>query len=405
MSARALVYVQHLLGIGHLARVNRIARALHAAGVQVTLVQGGPDAGLQRVDGVDLVRLTPVKVTASDMATLLHADGRLFTETDKAARRDHLLACLRAARPDILLLEAFPFGRRQMRFELLPLLDEARTLRVPVVAASIRDLLQENRKPGRAEETVELVNSHFDLVLVHGDAQLTPLARTFRLAQRIADRTHYTGLVGPDPPAAIHRNHAVVVSAGGGAVGAGLLEAAIRAAPLTPFRDDRWLVLAGPNLPETDFVHLQAIAANTSARIEVIRSVPDLPAFLAGARVSISQAGYNTVADILVAGCAAVLVPFASGGETEQTMRAAALASSGRAAVMRDDNVDPASIAAAIRQAVSSPQAPVMQLDGGPQTAAILLAELARKNAERRGLKKPIESHSAPLPTFAEEHS
>jgi predicted glycosyltransferase len=405
MSARALVYVQHLLGIGHLARVNRIARALHGAGVQTTLVQGGPDAGLLPVDGIDLVRLAPVKVTASDMATLLHADGQVFTQTDKTTRRNHLLASLRSIRPDMLLLEAFPFGRRQMRFELMPLLDEARSMQVPVIAASIRDLLQDNRKPGRAEETVDLVNRCFDLVLVHGDAQLTPLAKTFPLAHHIADRTHYTGLVGPDPPAAIHRKHAVVVSAGGGVVGAALLEAAIRAAPLTLFRDDHWLVLTGPNLPEADFNHLKALAAVISARIEVIRSVPDLPAYLAGARVSVSQAGYNTVADILVAGCAAVLVPFASGGETEQSMRAQALAASGRAVVVHEYHLDPDRIAAAIRQALLLPPAPVMQLDGGSQTAAILLAEVARKKTQRRGLKQVFVSRPSLLPTFAEGHS
>jgi predicted glycosyltransferase len=405
MSVRALIYVQHLLGIGHLARVNRIAQALQVAGVQITLVQGGSHAGLLPVEGVDIVRLTPVKVTASDMTMLLHADGQVFTETDKAARRDHLLACLRATRPDILLLEAFPFGRRQMRFELLPLLDEAWTMRVPVIAASIRDLLQENHKPGRAEETVDLVNRYFDLVLVHGDRELTPLARTFSQAERIADRIHYTGLVGPDPPASIRRKHTVVVSAGGGVVGARLLESAIQAAPLTPFRDDQWLVLAGSNLPEADYAQLQAIAANTAAPIEVIRSVPDLPAYLAGARVSVSQAGYNTVADILVAGCAAVLVPFASGGETEQTMRAEALAISSRAAVVREDNLNPESIATAICQAVSLPQATVMQLDGGPQTAAILLAALTRKNTQRSALKKPVKTRSSLVPSFAGEHS
>jgi predicted glycosyltransferase len=179
MSARALVYVQHLLGIGHLARVNRIARALHAAGVHTTLVQGGLDADLPPVDGVELIRLAPVRVTASDMTTLLHADGQVFTESDKAARSDRLLECLRETRPDILLLEAFPFGRRQMRFELMPLLNEASIMHVPVIAASIRDLLQENRKPGRAEETVDLVNRYFDQVLVHGERKLTPLSRTF----------------------------------------------------------------------------------------------------------------------------------------------------------------------------------------------------------------------------------
>jgi predicted glycosyltransferase len=397
MTARALVYVQHLLGIGHLARVNRIAGALHAAGVRTTLVQGGPDAGLPQASGLDVVRLTPVKVAAEDMTALLHADGRPFTDADKTARRDQLLAVLRRTRPDILVVEAFPFGRRQMRFELLPLLEEARAMHVPVIASSIRDLLQENRKPGRAEETVALVNRWFDLVLVHGEAELTPLTRTFPLAGQIAARTRYTGLVGPDRPDTIKSGHAVVVSAGGGAVGARLLESAIMAAPLTPFRDEPWLVLTGPNLPEADITRLQALAAAASARIKVIRSVPDLPARLAGARISVSQAGYNTVADVLVAGCPAVLAPFAAGGETEQTMRAEALAASGRAAIVREEALGPESIAAAIRHAVSLPPAPAMRLDGGQRSAAILLAAFDSQNASNKAVETLAPVLSSPL--------
>jgi predicted glycosyltransferase len=38
---RVLFYVQHLLGIGHLARASRIARALTQDGFDVTMVTGG----------------------------------------------------------------------------------------------------------------------------------------------------------------------------------------------------------------------------------------------------------------------------------------------------------------------------------------------------------------------------
>jgi predicted glycosyltransferase len=401
MTARALLYVQHLLGIGHLARMSRIARGLVAAGMEATIVQGGTDAGFLAMDGVDVVNLTPVKVAANDMATLLHADGRPFDEADRVARRQHLLAVLSAIRPDILLVEAFPFGRRQMRFELLPLLDDAKAMGIPVIASSVRDLLQESRKPGRAEETVELVRRYFDLVLVHGDEALTPLALTFPLARRIVARVKYTGIVGPVGPVAARPGHAVVVSAGGGSVGARLLEAAVSAAPLTRFRADSWLVLAGPNLPHPDFARLQAAAKRVSAKIEVRRSTPDLPACLAGADVSVSQAGYNTVADILVAGCPAVLAPFAAGGETEQSARADALATAGRAVVVRESELSPATVAEAMEQAVRLPKAPPSRLDGAGRTASILLDALARKQASSRR----FEGRPALLSSVAGERS
>ena len=43
---RVFFYVQHLLGIGHLARASRVADALVADGFDVTIVTGGtPVAG------------------------------------------------------------------------------------------------------------------------------------------------------------------------------------------------------------------------------------------------------------------------------------------------------------------------------------------------------------------------
>jgi predicted glycosyltransferase len=147
-------------------------------------------------------------------------------------------------------------------------------------------------------------------------------------------------------------------------------------------------VLTGPNLPQADFTRLQVLAGDGPTMIDVIRSVPDLPACLAGSRLSISQAGYNTVADILAAGCPAVLVPFASGGETEQTMRAGALAASGRAAVVHEDELTPENLTMAIRHAVSLPVAPAMHLDGGARTATILLAALHSKKVSNRRVEK-----------------
>ena len=57
---RLFLYVQHLLGIGHLMRAVRLARALAAAGAEVDLVSGGePQPGLD-VGGARLVQLPPV---------------------------------------------------------------------------------------------------------------------------------------------------------------------------------------------------------------------------------------------------------------------------------------------------------------------------------------------------------
>src|SRR5437868_4326420 len=159
---RVLFYVQHLLGIGHLARASRLAAALSADGFAVTVVTGG-----MRVEGfpgppVDVVALPPVKASDAEFSAIVDADGRPIDEVFKQRRRALLVGALRSVKPDVLVIEAYPFGRRQMRFELLPLLETAKTMKPPpLIVSSIRDILQASRKTGRAEETVSIVDRFF----------------------------------------------------------------------------------------------------------------------------------------------------------------------------------------------------------------------------------------------------
>lgn len=376
---RVLFYVQHLLGIGHLARASRIVQALGENGFAVTLVTGGmPVDGFPGPD-IDHIALPGIAVGDGGFSALVDADGKVIDDIFKIERCNRLLAVYHERRPDIVIIEAFPFGRRQVRFELLPLIDAIEESQPrPLLMTSLRDILQERAKPGRDEETIDLVLRHFDQVLVHGDPDFVRLEDTFPLANAIADRVVYTGLVGAapaDPPA---ERYDVVVSAGGGAVGAGLVEAALQAS--SRLGDiGRWLIITGPNLPQADF---ERFAAHSSENVELVRFRTDFRSLLARARVSISQAGYNTVCDILQAGCASVLVPFSSGGETEQTARAERLERLGQAVVIQENALSAESMVAAISHALlakTEKNVPVLQLDGANRTAKILRALLKQR--------------------------
>ena len=378
---RVLIYVQHLLGIGHLMRISRIAAALSEL-FEVVVASGGVAVPGLDIRGARLVQLLPVKSSDDGFGQLVHEDGTPFSDKDQATRRDHLLSIFADFSPDILMVEAFPFGRRQMRFELLPLLELARAGDGHVLlVSSIRDILQEQKKPGRAEETAELVDRYFDLVLVHGSADMVRLEETFPLAKDFAEKVVYTGMVGlgavTDAP--IVDTHDVIVSVGGGAVGEALVVAALVASRQDRLSHLRWLVVTGPNIPEAAFVRVQALAGG---HVTIKRFQPDLARRLRQARVSVSQAGYNTVADILSARCASVLVPFAAGGETEQTRRAEILQAKGLAIMLPEATLDHLTLAAAVTQALRrdpmaiARQAAGVALDGAQQTARILLNAL-----------------------------
>lgn len=402
---RVFFYVQHLLGIGHLRRAATLSRALARGGFDVLLVSGGaPVPGLD-TRGARFHQLPPLRARDEGLRELARLDGTPLDETFRTRRTQALVGLLRVEAPDILITEQFPFGRTQLRFELLPLLGAAKSLpRPPRIVASIRDVLRESVSAARVAQTLATFDSFFDAVLVHADPKLVSLDRSFAGWAHLAARAHYTGYVaeadrvaaggarpdldpdpdtdpGPDLGAPEHGTGEVVVSIGGGAVGGPLLRAALAARPLTSLADRRWRLLVGDNLPPAERRALaadrHALTAAAGVCIEPARR--DFTSLLAGSALSISQAGYNTVVETLVHGDRAVLVPFATPRETEQARRAKELADRGLVQTVPAEGLDARALAAAVDRAMAGPSIrsfPRCDANGGPATA-LLLARLA----------------------------
>lgn len=374
---RVLFYVQHLLGIGHLARASRIADAMAEDGFAVTLVTGGAPVPGFPPGTIRHEALPPVVASDAGFSGLARPDGAAADDAFLASRRDRLLALFRQLKPDVLVVEAFPFGRRQMRFELLPLLEAAAASTPrPLVVSSVRDILQERPKPGRNEESAALIERFFDLVMVHGDPAFATLEDSFPLADRIAGRVAYTGLVAGAPVAPSAERFQVLISAGGGAAGRALVTAAVGAARNANPKF-RWGLIAGPNLPDDDYA---TALAQAPSQLDIFRFREDFRSLLASADLSVSQAGYNTVCDLLQAGCRSILVPFEAGGETEQTARAMRLQSLGLARLLPENRLGPQGLRAAIEAALTAPRpmANSLNLDGARGAARLLHDRLRR---------------------------
>jgi predicted glycosyltransferase len=381
--SRALIHVQHLLGTGHARRAAAIGAALAASGIDTEIVSGGtPIAGLE-TGKARLTQLPPLRTADATFKHLLDGNGRAVDDMWKAARRDALLARFHALQPDILITELFPFGRRLLEFELLPLIEAARASRPrPLIYASLRDVLVAPSDPRKAERAIERVRAWYDGVLVHGDPSLIDLPASFPAARGLAN-IHYTGYVAPAPtPAAppdVGENE-VVVSAGGSAVGARLLETALAAHAAGCEAGRVWRLLVGADLPRAMRERLNA-ASGPALIVESARR--DFPDLLRRCHVSVSQGGYNTVMDILDSQCRAVLVPIAAGGETEQAQRAEALAARGWAQVVDESTLTAATLADAINRAgrMARPETATLKRDGAAESARLLKAALARVSA------------------------
>lgn len=382
---RVLLYVQHLLGIGHLKRAATLARALDAAGLEVTLASGGFEVpGLMPTE-IRTIQLPPAAVLDHGFKVLVDETGKPIEDAWRRRRREALLRAWRAVDPHVLLIELFPFGRRQMRFELLPLLEAARSAAHPrLIVSSVRDVLGGGqRNPARQDEMLALFEQYFDHLLVHGDPRLISFEHTFRHAARIADRLHYTGYVVEAPVSSGEDSRAgegeVIVSAGGGAVGQTLLETAVHARPFTRFAHRTWRLLTGINAGNAQYDSLAALAARSGdGHVIVERVRPDFTRMLANCLISVSQAGYNSIMEILQAGTRAVAVPWAGGAETEQTLRARLLAKRGLIELVEQDALSARTLAAAIDRAAQRPRGSAQSVDlGGAHRSAALIAQWA----------------------------
>jgi len=371
---RIFFIVQHLLGIGHVMRSQRITRALLDAGFEVDIILGGTQTPAQFPEGAKCFQLAPYKAGPGGFSNLVDENNIAVDDNYKQQRLEELLALLKARAPDIIFTEAFPFARHQLDFEFIPLLEAARQLSPkPYIACSVRDLLHKKVAPGRDEKTVVLLRQFYDFVFLHADPDFAALDETFRFANEISDLTHYTGLVTPDQDEQrTGKAYDVVVSAGGGAVGKPLFEAALAAMPLTRYAKADWGFITGPNLPEETIQKLED-AARPNLTVERFRD--DFSAMLKDIKVLVSQSGYNTSSDILRAGCPAVLVPFCREGLTEQSDRATLFEQRGLAVQLRQADMSAKSLAKAIDKAGEmAPPAPHLlpKLDGSYQTARIL---------------------------------
>jgi predicted glycosyltransferase len=379
--ARILIHVQHLLGTGHLKRAAAIGRAL-ATRHEVQIASGGPPLAELDTGAARLLQLPRLRAADAGFRALVDEGGRPIDDAWKARRTQNLLQIFHELRPQVLITELFPFGRRNLEFELLPLLEAARNANPPpLLLCSLRDVLVAPIEPAKIARAIERARG-YDRILVHGDPALITLEASYPAATDLAERIAYTGYVtspaGPEAPPGDGVDE-VIVSSGGGAVGARLLETALAArAGLADRR--RWRLLIGGDMPALAQLRLRA-AANPMIIVEPARA--DFPSLLRRCHVSLSQAGYNTVMDVLEARARAVLVPFAAGGETEQPLRARALAERGWAETLDEDTLDAEALAAAITRAGQRPRpdAGTLQRNGAAETLRLVetwLAEAAR---------------------------
>lgn len=342
---KIIYYCQHVLGIGHLHRSLEICRKL--AGHDITFVSGGAPVQIPLPAQVRLFQL-PALMMDHQFKGLHATTADDPIETIRSQRRERLQQLFHETRPDLFLVELYPFGRKAFRFELDPVLEANRKQSRPAkVICSLRDILVEKDDwQAYQKRVIATLNRFFDGLLIHSDPKVIRLAETFPEFDEIKPAVYYTGFVAVTPPldalteirsrlGLADQDPLVVASVGGGNVGGQLLSAVARAISRLPEAQRPYLqIFTGPYVPEDLLDTLQGLAGN---RIRVAKYTSRFISWLAAADLSISMAGYNTCMNILATGVSALVWPFAH--NREQGLRAERLAALGAVKVLTDDHL------------------------------------------------------------------
>jgi predicted glycosyltransferase len=377
-----LVYCQHSLGLGHLKRTWALAESLSTA-FRVVLASGG-----ERPRGLE-----PPPIDVVDLPALAEdADGRLVSTDDSTSlerlrqtRMELLRDTYRAVRPQIVLIELFPFGRRKFRREIGSLLEATRRGPRPIVATSVRDLLVDRGVEQQAHDdrVRELLDTHFDLVLVHADPRFATLSDTFKPSVAPRVPIHHTGFVVPkDTIAPVEsERRGILVSGGGGRFAERLYLSAVDACAQFGSGAPPMTIVTGPLCTDDVFDRVcRAASQSAASSVRVQRVVPELCRLMQASALSVSQCGYNTALDILRSRVPALVVPFSENGDSEQTDRALRLERINAVRTFRGTSLDGRSLAAAMRDALRFvPDAPSLDLGGAEATTRILATLLERR--------------------------
>ncbi len=331
---KIIYYCQHILGMGHFFRSLEIARGLDRE--QVVFVAGGERPEQQLPPNVEYHQL-PGLCMNENFGGLMPTDETRELEEIKEERTATLLKIFQDEKPDVFLIELFPFGRKAFRFELLPVLDAIKDGQFGdvKVACSLRDILVERDDGGKHEaRCVKYLNKYFDLLLIHSDPTLAALEETFQALDQIRIPCEYTGFAARKPAENVrdkiraelgikNNEKLLIASAGGGKVGGTLMESVLESFIELKTVDCKLLMLTGPFLDNDKFDAL-CTRAKGHENISIKRFAADFTDLLTAADAMVSMAGYNTCMDILTSRIPAAVLPFAQ--NHEQRMRAQKLA-------------------------------------------------------------------------------
>lgn len=358
---RFLFYSHDGMGLGHTRRNLAIAAALVklCPRASVLIASGTDDVHRLGLPArVEVLKLPGLRKAANDE----YRSRRLPVHTDdiRSLRSALLEAAVQSFQPSVVLVDKHPFGARgefRAGLELLKGYGGHAVL-------GLRDILDEPavvRREWAEHELQGRIAGFHDRVFVYGDRSVFDPIAEYGLPAGVAERTRFCGyVVNEDEAGRFERTPlefnrhgrtrpVVVATAGGGEDGFALLKNFIDAAADAPWQG---IAITGPMTPEAELSQLCSRAARSGVHLHTF--IPQLPALFGSVDALVCMGGYNTLTEAASHAMPTVCVPRVV-PRTEQLIRATAFERLGLLRMLPPDQLNPASLRAAVAAALATP--------------------------------------------------
>ena len=420
---RIVFFSQHFLGVGHHFRNFHIVRAL-AKSHEVYFVDGG-----REVRSIDIPSVTTICLPAlfKDLESqrLVCEDPKFSLREAQERRRQILLETIARIRPEIFIIELFPFARSILYKELIPAIQKARAINPKAkVICSVREIIkkapgkelsakkpphpetsffiprmiwyavscwrkdEKNKRLARLyyERVVPVLNRYFDYVLIHGDPRLFQLESFFPWTENIEIPIEYTGYVSEKLESrdfhtqkmVDEQGSYVLVSVGGGILGWDMITTAVIAWKILCengyVQNMKMVIFAGVFMKDAEYDATKKMC--TGDAFYLSRFTNNFLQWMQNAELSISQAGYNTCMNVLETGVRAILVPIPAATDLDQAPRAKRLSELGIADMIRSEELTLERMANTILERLRKPRVKHNILLNGAERTRQLLSSL-----------------------------
>jgi predicted glycosyltransferase/CheY-like chemotaxis protein len=359
---RMLFYSHDTFGMGHLQRSLKLigaAMELHPD-ISVLLVTGSPVVHRYELPaGADYVKLPAVqKVGSSDYASrslLMSGPGV------RNLRTNLLLRVVQDYDPNVLFVDHSPAGMQGEMVPALEWLTERTQCRRVLGLRDVTDDAANVRALWKEQGIYELLQRHYDDVVVFGNKEIYDPVREYQLPHSIRNSVSYLGFVCeqrvsiPEPVPSSKPRVAVSIGGGDGAISTifAYLEMLKHHSDSLNVHSE---VLTGPLVSDEDMQEVLARAEGLP--VVVHKFMPSTSEFFAHADLVVATAGYNTVTQILQYAKRAVLIPRVL-YRREQLVRARRLEELGLVGCLHPMDISPARLAEALTRALEDTNEPL----------------------------------------------